>query len=89
VIKGDVVAEIKKLKELPGKDIRVIGSGNLAQTLIANDLVDEYQLVIHPITFGTGKRLFRDETASTKLRLVDSTTTTKGVMILTYVPDRS
>jgi dihydrofolate reductase len=89
VIKGDVVAEIKKLKEQAGKDIRVIGSGDLAQTLMANDLVDEYQLVIHPLVFGTGKRLFRDGTKPTKLRLVDRTTTTKGVAILTYVPDRS
>ncbi|MEA2434084.1 MAG: hypothetical protein QOG54_1541 [Actinomycetota bacterium] len=89
VIKGDVVAEIKKLKERPGKDIRVIGSGDLSQTLIENDLVDEYQLVVHPLVLGSGKRLFRDGTASTKLRLVDSKPTTKGVLILTYVPDHS
>jgi dihydrofolate reductase len=86
LIKGDVPAELAKLKEGDGKDIVVIGSGELAQTLIANDLVDEYVLMIHPLILGNGKRLFRDETKPIKLHLTDSKTTTKGVLLNTYRP---
>ena len=86
VISGDVPAEIRKLKQGDGKDIQVIGSGELVQTLIANDLVDTYQLLIHPIILGDGKRLFRDGAVPAKLRLVNSVTTSKGVLILTYEP---
>jgi dihydrofolate reductase len=64
----------------------VIGSGELVQTLVAHDLVDEYALMIHPLVLGKGKRLFRDGSVPTNLRLVDSVATTTGVMILTYVP---
>ena len=66
-----------------------IGSGELVQTLIQHDLVDAYRLMIHPLVLGTGKRLFRDGTALTKLRLVDSKPTTTGVLILTYEPEQS
>jgi dihydrofolate reductase len=86
LLKGNVVEEVNKLKEQPGKDLQVIGSGEFAQTLIGNDLVDEYRLMVHPIVLGTGKRLFRDGSKKTALRLVDSTTTTTGVLILTYQP---
>jgi dihydrofolate reductase len=86
LLKGNVVEEVNKLKEQPGKDLQVIGSGEFAQTLIDNDLVDEYRLMVHPIVLGTGKRLFRDGSKKTALRLVDSTTTTTGVLILTYQP---
>jgi dihydrofolate reductase len=63
LIKGDVAGEIAKLKEDPGKDIQVIGSGGLVQTLMEHQLVDEYRLMIHPIVLGSGKRLFRDGSA--------------------------
>jgi dihydrofolate reductase len=86
LLKGNVVEEVNKLKEQSGKDLQVIGSGEFAQTLIDNDLVDEYRLMVHPIVLGTGKRLFRDGSKKTALRLVDSTTTTTGVLILTYQP---
>jgi dihydrofolate reductase len=88
LISRDVESEIAKLKEEPGKDINVIGSGELVQTLIASDLVDEYQLMLHPIVLGGGKRLFRDGTLRTRLELVDTTTTSTGVLILAYVPAR-
>ena len=88
IVKGDVPAEIKEIKESTGKDIRVIGSGELVQTLMENDLVDQYDLMIHPLVIGSGKRLFREGTPSTKLRLVDNNVSTTGVVILTYVPDR-
>lgn len=60
LIAGDVAEEVAKLKEQPGKNIAVLGSGDLVQTLIANDLVDEYSLTVFPIVLGGGKRLFRD-----------------------------
>lgn len=86
LIKGDVAQGIAKLKAQPGKDLQVIGSGDLAQTLMEHDLVDEYRLMVHPIVLGSGRRLFRDGSATTALRLVDSTTTGTGVLILTYQP---
>jgi dihydrofolate reductase len=86
LIKGDVAEGIAKLKAQPGKDLQVIGSGDLAQTLMEHDLVDEYRLMVHPIVLGSGRRLFRDGSATTALRLVDSTTTGTGVLILTYQP---
>lgn len=78
-----------RLKQLPGKDISVIGSGNLAQTLIQHDLVDEYQLMIHPVVVGSGKRLFNDVSDKLGLELVDSKTTPTGTLLLTYRPSRS
>jgi dihydrofolate reductase len=90
LISGDVPAELRKLKEkgAAGKDIVVIGSGGLVQTLVQNDLVDEFQLMIHPIVLGKGKRLFRDPDAQVRLKLVESTITPNGVVLTTYVPDR-
>jgi dihydrofolate reductase len=84
VIKGDVADGVAKLKREAGKDIQVIGSGTLVDTLARHDLVDEYRLMIHPIVMGKGKRLFRGEGSPKKLRLVDSNTTSTGVLILTY-----
>jgi dihydrofolate reductase len=84
LIQGDAATEIAKLKEQPGKDIQVIGSGELVQTLIRHDLADEYRLMIHPILLGSGKRLFREESLPTRLRLVNSKATGTGVLILTY-----
>ena len=86
LIKSDVPGEIAKLKKESGKEIQVIGSGELVQTLIQHDLVDSYRLMIHPLVLGTGKRLFRDATPLTRFRLVDSKPTTTGVLILTYEP---
>jgi dihydrofolate reductase len=88
VIKGDVAKEVTKLKQESGKDLQVIGSGQLVQTLMQNDLVDEYRLMINPIVLGNGKRLFRDGSPKTSLRLVDSETSKTGVLIVTYEPER-
>jgi len=87
LLEGDTVEAVRKLKEEPGKDLFVIGSGGFAQTLIDNDLVDEYRLMIHPIVVGGGKRLFRDGNPLAKLTLTDSKTSTIGVVILTYRPE--
>jgi dihydrofolate reductase len=84
LIRGDVVEEIAKLKRRPGKELQVHGSGGLAQTLIENDLVDEYRLWSFPVILGRGKRLFGAGTVPATLELVDSKTTSKGVTIHTY-----
>jgi dihydrofolate reductase len=86
LIGDDIPEAIGRIKAEDGKDIRVIGSGELVQTLIKQQLVDQYQILIHPLVLGGGKRLFREGTAPAKLRLVDSKTTTTGVLILTYEP---
>ena len=86
LIRGDVPSEVARLKEGAGKDIQVMGSGELVQTLIGHNLVDEYRLMIHPLVLGTGKRLFRDEAPLTRFRLVDSKASGTGVLLLTYEP---
>jgi dihydrofolate reductase len=86
LIGGDVPTEVAKLKDRADKDIQVMGSGELVQTLMRHDLVDEYRLMIHPLVVGTGKRLFRDETPLTRFRLVDSRVSGTGVLLLTYRP---
>ncbi len=89
LIKSDVAEEVARLKEQPGRDILVVGSSGLAQTLIQHDLVDEYQLWLHPVVLGSGKRLFREGAPATTLRLVDTKTTSSGLVILTYEPERN
>jgi dihydrofolate reductase len=87
VIRGDVVAEITRLKAGPGGDLLVEGSSQLAQTLIRHGLVDEYRLMLFPIVLGTGKRLFPEEVnESAKLTLTDAKPDRDGVMLLTYHP---
>ena len=85
----DVVREVGELKRQPGKDVVVMGSSGLAQSLIAGDLVDEYRLMIHPVVLGAGKRLFRAGAAPDSLRLIQATTTTSGLATLTYQPART
>ncbi len=88
LIRGDVVAEIARLKEQPGKNISVVGSGTLVRSLLENGLLDELQLLVHPIIVGSGmKRLFPAESAQAPLKLVDSQTFPTGVLHLTYQPD--
>ena len=84
LVKGDVVQEIRKLKERDGPELQVHGSGNLIQTLLKHDLVDEFWLKMFPVILGKGKRLFADGAIPAGLKLVDSKTSTKGVIIATY-----
>ena len=83
-LKGDVPAEIKKLKGQAGPDLQVHGSSNFIQTLLAYDLVDEFWLKIFPVTLGTGKRLFGQGTIPAAYTLVESKTIPNGVMIATF-----
>jgi dihydrofolate reductase len=84
---GDVAAEVAKLKERPGDELQVHGSGQLAQTLIEHDLVDEYRLLYFPVHLGSGKKLFRDGAKAAALRLIQSSVTSTGVIIASYAPD--
>lgn len=82
-LKGDVAEEIKKLKVGDGHDIQVHGSGELIQTLMKHDLVEEFWLKIFPVTLGMGKRLFDRGTIPAAYTLVDSKTSPNGVIIAT------
>jgi dihydrofolate reductase len=86
LLEGDVAEAVAKLKAGSGKDIAVLGSADLAQTLMKNDFVDEYSLMVFPLVLGSGKRLFRDAEQVRRLRLVDSQPTTTGGLILAYRP---
>jgi dihydrofolate reductase len=80
------VEAVAGLKEQPGGDMVLLGSGELAQSLMRDGLVDEYVLSIHPLVLGSGRRLFPEGSPSAKLELVESVTTTTGVVIGTYRP---
>jgi dihydrofolate reductase len=82
-LRGNVADEIKKLKGEEGSDLQVHGSGNLIQTLLEHDLVDEFWLKIFPVTLGLGKRLFANGTIPASYTLVDSKTSPSGVIVAT------
>jgi dihydrofolate reductase len=82
-LSGDVAQEISKLKAGQGPDLQVHGSGELIQTLMEHDLVDEFWLKIFPVTLGMGKRLFGNGTIAAAYTLVDSKTSPSGVMVAT------
>ncbi len=84
LIKGNVAEEIATLKRQPGKNITILGSGTLVQSLLRNDLIDELRLMVFPIVVGSGKRLFEDGSDQKALKLVDSKTFSTGVVYLTY-----
>jgi dihydrofolate reductase len=86
VLKGDVREEVAKLKQEIDGDIVVHGSGQLVQTLIEHDLVDELRLMVFPVVLGGGKRLFGETSDKKPLRLADSRVVGDGVAIVTYEP---
>lgn len=86
LIVGDVVSEIKKLKDLDAPDLWVWGSGNLIQTLLKNNLVDRMHIWTYPVTLGTGKKLFAEGTLPQRFKVVNSQITSKGVIYATYEP---
>ena len=83
-LSGDVVAEIKKLKETQGPDLQVHGSSNLIQTLLKHDLVDELWLKIFPVTVGSGKRLFGEGTLPAAFSLIDTIISPSGIIVANY-----
>jgi dihydrofolate reductase len=86
LLTGDIVEEVGRLKGQPGRELQVHGSGDLLQTLMANDLVDEYRLFVYPVVVGSGRRLFGDGAPPRTLSLTEQTRTSTGVAVLTYVP---
>lgn len=85
VIKGDVAERVKRLKQQDGPVIQVHGSGDLIQTLLKHDLVDELWLKIFPITLGHGERLFGEGTIPVGFRLIESEISPSGVIVATYL----
>jgi dihydrofolate reductase len=88
LLEGDAADAVAELKRRSGDDVVILGSGDLIQTLMGRDLIDEYVLLIHPVVVGSGRRLFPDDGAFRALKLVDSVATTTGVVIATYVPSK-
>jgi dihydrofolate reductase len=86
LLDGDVGSRVAELKQSDGPELQVHGSGNLIQTLLQQNLVDEYHLWLFPVVLGTGKKLFADGTVPSGLKLVDSVVTSTGVFIGTYEP---
>jgi dihydrofolate reductase len=86
VLGGDIVAAMTALKEQPGHDLQIIGSGNLIQTLQAASLIDEYNVWTYPVVLGGGKRLFEKGARPGALRLVASKISKIGVVMCSYVP---
>jgi len=86
LLRGDVVAAVRALKEQPGDELQVWGSGQLLHTLLQHQLVDRFRLLTYPVVLGSGRRLFEAGAHPTTLRPVELTTTELGVVIGTYEP---
>ena len=86
LIEGDAAGGIAALKQEDGPELQVHGSGNLIQTLLRHNLVDQYRLWVFPLVIGSGRRLFADGTIPSGLKLVDNKVSTTGVVIGTYEP---
>ena len=86
LVGGDVVAAVRSLKDEPGDELQVWGSGNLLQTLLRHELVDRFRLVTYPLVLGSGRRLFDAGAVPTTMRPVDVSVTDQGIVIGTYEP---
>lgn len=88
LLQGELKEEVLKLKEQPGRNILVLGSGELVRTLMQLDLVDEFRIIIFPVIQGSGKRLFTDNISTMSLEHVNTKTLQSGAVELTYRPVR-
>ena len=88
IIRENVVEEIAKLKQQPGKDIIIDGSASLVQSLQGTGLIDEYRFLVEPFIMGRGRRFFAEGTALNKLRLVESKTLNSGTLALIYQSEK-
>jgi dihydrofolate reductase len=86
LLEGDACDAVARLKEQPGDDLVILGSGELVRSLMGRGLIDQYTLLIHPLVLGSGRRLFADDGSLAPLELVRSVESTKGVLINTYRP---
>ncbi|MEE6449380.1 dihydrofolate reductase family protein [Gottfriedia acidiceleris] len=84
LIKDNIAEEVLKLKQEPGQNILIYGSGELIQTLMQQELIDEYHLMVHPVVLGSGKRLFSEGIDKKGFKLVETKNTSSGVVILSY-----
>jgi dihydrofolate reductase len=84
LLQGDLPEEVAKLKQQPGENLLIYGSGELVNELHPHGLIDEYRLMVFPVTLGGGKRLFREGTDMTALTLTDAEKSSSGVALLTY-----
>jgi len=84
LLTGDAAEAVARLKQQLDKDLLIMGSGVLVQSLMQRNLIDEYVLLIHPLVLGTGRRLFAEGSPTTALQLVDAKTTASGVVLATY-----
>jgi dihydrofolate reductase len=84
LLRGDATETVAELKAAPGDDLSIIGSASLVRNLHAGGLIDQYTLLIHPLTIGSGTRLFEGSAPLTEFDLTGSVTTTKGVIIARY-----
>jgi dihydrofolate reductase len=87
LVHGNIPTAVVDLKQHFAGDLIIMGSGRLIQTLLSHGLIDEYFLMIHPLVLGSGHRLFEPDEQVIPLRLVETTATTKGVILATYRPD--
>ncbi len=88
LINGDVAAELTKLKQQPGKDINIVGSGTLARSLIEADLVDELQLMLCPVVLGVGNRLFADADYTKSMKVLEARAFDSGMIYLRFQPEK-
>jgi len=86
LIRANVLDEVRKLKQLPGKDLLLAGSGKLFNALLRENLIDRYRFMIHPIVLGKGARLFADGASQIVLKLVETSAFKSGIVILEYEP---
>jgi len=84
ILRGDVASQVAEIKQQPGPDLHVWGSGHLLQTLISHDLVDAFWLIIYPLTLGVGKRLFAKGTIPAAFTVTESHVSSKGVIVANY-----
>ncbi|MDY7103491.1 MAG: dihydrofolate reductase family protein [Actinomycetota bacterium] len=86
LVAGDVVAAVQALKEEPGDELQVWGSGRLPRTLLRHGLVDHFRLMTFPLVLGSGRQLFDPGALPSTLRLTDATVTDQGAILATYTP---
>lgn len=86
LLDGDVAAKLREIKAQDGNDIVILGSGDLIQNLMKDNLIDRYVLLIHPLVLGSGRRLFPDGGVPATLKLTDTKSTDTGVIVATYQP---
>ncbi len=89
LLSGDAADAVARLKQQPGKDLVILGSGVLIRSLMRRNLIDEIRLTIHPLVLGSGQRLFADTGTAMTLNLVSTQSTTTGVIMATYRPSES